>query len=324
MKVVFIGGSPRSGSTLLNQLLGRVPGFLSVGELVWIWKNGYVQNELCGCGARFSECTFWQTVMNEMRYLLTQEQLSQIGMLEKSIMRWRYFPYMMLPIKPRHFRKSFGAYREIISKLYSAIQKVSGKHNIIIVDSSKEPYWGYLLSTIPNIELYIIHLIRDSRAVGYSMQRRKRKPEIYWKEEYMPQTKPFLSSVNWCMYNLGMELLRFLGLSYKLLRYEDLVAHPHTIIRSLLTWLREPLSISNLPDEHNPVFINHTHVIHSISGNPIRFHQGIPEMRLDAEWQERMSNRDKWLVNILTWPFLLYYGYLRVNKWQPLNQKLSK
>ncbi|WP_420910932.1 sulfotransferase [Thermus thermophilus] len=33
VKVVFIGGYGRSGSTLLDRMLGQVEGFVSVGEL---------------------------------------------------------------------------------------------------------------------------------------------------------------------------------------------------------------------------------------------------------------------------------------------------
>ena len=60
--LVYVGGSARSGSTLLESLLARIPGFCSVGELVFIWERGLKRNDRCGCGARFHDCAFWAQV----------------------------------------------------------------------------------------------------------------------------------------------------------------------------------------------------------------------------------------------------------------------
>ena len=61
-QVLYIGGMGRSGSTLLAYLLGQLQGYVVAGELKFIWQNGIRDNELCGCGAPFRECAFWQGV----------------------------------------------------------------------------------------------------------------------------------------------------------------------------------------------------------------------------------------------------------------------
>ena len=38
--VLYIGGWGRSGSTLLAHVLAEVPGFVSVGELRYVWQGG--------------------------------------------------------------------------------------------------------------------------------------------------------------------------------------------------------------------------------------------------------------------------------------------
>jgi len=48
--VLFIGGLGRSGSTLLDRMLGRLDDVWSVGELVHLWERGLSQNNRCGCG----------------------------------------------------------------------------------------------------------------------------------------------------------------------------------------------------------------------------------------------------------------------------------
>ena len=54
--VLYIAGWGRSGSTIMGNILGQLPGFAHVGELSNVWSRGVIEDSLCGCGARFSEC----------------------------------------------------------------------------------------------------------------------------------------------------------------------------------------------------------------------------------------------------------------------------
>ncbi|MBA3432215.1 MAG: hypothetical protein H0U16_12145, partial [Actinobacteria bacterium] len=51
LKVLFIMGWTRSGSTILDNLLGEVEGFFSTGELHYLWRRGLLEGRLCSCGA---------------------------------------------------------------------------------------------------------------------------------------------------------------------------------------------------------------------------------------------------------------------------------
>src|SRR5918995_1530890 len=50
VKVLYVAGLGRSGSTILANTLGQVEGFFSGGELNFIWKHALIENRLCGCG----------------------------------------------------------------------------------------------------------------------------------------------------------------------------------------------------------------------------------------------------------------------------------
>src|SRR5205823_1051409 len=50
-KVLYIAGPGRSGSTVLDQVLGELPGFVSTGELQALWQRGLVERRPCGCSA---------------------------------------------------------------------------------------------------------------------------------------------------------------------------------------------------------------------------------------------------------------------------------
>src|SRR5690348_2086573 len=57
-RILFIGGCGRSGSTLLNRLIGNTPGFTSCGEVGKLWfavDNGFS----CTCGEQVPTCSFW-------------------------------------------------------------------------------------------------------------------------------------------------------------------------------------------------------------------------------------------------------------------------
>src|SRR4051794_38468775 len=60
--IVYIGGTGRSGSTLLARLLSGVPGVVAVGELRYVLDRGMTQDHLCGCGRPFRACPFWHDV----------------------------------------------------------------------------------------------------------------------------------------------------------------------------------------------------------------------------------------------------------------------
>jgi len=61
-RVIYIAGSGRSGSTLVERTLGAIPGWVNIGELIELFRKPSVAAELCGCGQPFSSCVFWYEV----------------------------------------------------------------------------------------------------------------------------------------------------------------------------------------------------------------------------------------------------------------------
>jgi len=306
VKVVFIGGYGRSGSTLLDRMLGQVEGFVSVGELRHIWDRSFGENQLCGCGEPFRECAFWKAVVEEAFGGFEHVNLSEIKVLKHSVDRMRYVPRLMFPwLRSPGYRKAFFEYIEVLSRLYKAIRDVSGSE--FIIDSTKDPSHGFVLSAMPDVELHVVHLVRDSRAVAYSWQRKKRRLEIHWKEEYMPRYSPLKSAWEWGLMNGLVQLLGYtIPERYTLIRYEDVVSQP----RKALSHLLASLGVANpnldfIDDRNIKLGVDHT-----VSGNPIRFQHGVIEVRPDTEWRHKMLTSHRVIVSVLTWPLLLKYGYL--------------
>lgn len=307
-KVVFIAGAMRSGSTLLDMMLSQIDAFCTVGELCYIWERGFTENRLCGCGKPFRECDFWSSVVEHAFGRTSNIGLNEIEQFARSKIRLPGMPKIAFPfLATSEYKSQLLKYRETLSRLYLAIQQASGSR--VIVDSSKHPAHGLVLTQIPNIDVYIIHLVRDSRAVAYSWQRPKRVFDVHWKTTYMPTAHPLRSTVSWCTRNFVTHFLAYFNANYQFIRYEDLVNDPKGSLVGILEKIGEPRPelgfLSN-----SQICLKTTH---GLSGNPIRFHKNAMEIRLDSEWRKKMSIGQKRAVTGLTWPLLLKYGYkLRV------------
>ncbi|HEV3365155.1 MAG TPA: sulfotransferase, partial [Acidimicrobiia bacterium] len=63
---------------------------------------------------------------------------------------------------------------------------------------------------------------------------------------------------------------------------------------------------------------------HTVAGNPMRFHQGRLDLRLDQAWTTKLPERDRKVVTAITWPLQVRYGYSQVRKAHRKAQKDSK
>lgn len=302
IKVIFIGGAGRSGSTLLDRALGQVDGFCSLGEMYHIWQRSILQNQLCGCGTSFRECFFWQAVLQEAFVRGEGEDGNTLLKLQRSVARLRHMPLLLFPsMRSKNFRSDLSKYINILERFYRAIVKISGCN--VLIDSSKLPPHGFILGEIPGIDLYVIHLVRDSRAVAYSWQRKKLRPEIYWKESHMPRMGLLRCTYEWLLCNWLTELLSKRGLHYKIMSYEEFTKSPKKKVDELVEWLGMGAQSNSFINEWTvDLGIDHT-----ISGNPVRFTHGSMEIRSDMAWKVNMPFMKKYVVSRLTFPFLSRY-----------------
>lgn len=300
-KVLFIAGSGRSGSTLLDMLLGQVSGFYSTGELRFIWSRGFGQNQLCGCGKPFRQCEFWTEVVKEAFGGFEDIDYARIEELREPAER-RVSQRLYTNSESNQLAQDL-VYFDACRNLYHAIYKISGCE--FIIDSSKNPAHGFVLANIPQIDLFTVHLIRDSRAVAYSWRREKSRPEIYWEQKSMGQRKLLTSATRWYSLHKLTEKLRQASKQYALLKYENLVTNPKISLFRLFDQLR----IERPPLDFMDGFHANLKTSHTVSGNPVRFTHKEIRIEPDIEWQHAMATRHRWLVTLLTLPLLLKYGY---------------
>jgi len=303
VKVLYVVGLGRSGSTILSNSLGQIPGFFSGGELNFIWRHNVLENRLCGCGKPFRECPVWTRVMDEAFGGMDGVDPREMMRLQNLGTRTRHIPMMLTERGRRSLAERLEKFLIGYERLYRAIETATGSR--VVVDSSKEPAHGFAMGMVPGVDFYVLHLIRDPRAAAYSWLKKKPQPDTDTRE-HMVRFSPTKSSALWDSWNASAEALwRRSPQRYLRIRYEDFVANPRESFEEILTLLGEKNVEPPLVGEREVKL----GVSHTVSGNPNRFETGAVELRPDREWVLNMSPRDRALVTTLTLPLLKHYGY---------------
>lgn len=201
-------------------------------------------------------------------------------------------------------KRPLEAYTRLLGQTYRATAEVTGAR--VIVDSSKRPSDAAALHLVDGISPYIVHLVRDPRAVAYSWRRRKAHLDRAAPEE-MRRHGTAGSTLSWTMWNAAIESVKRSsnGSNAMVLRYEDFVSEPRAAIGRIVQMLGE--SDAKLP------FVDESSVRlsgnHTISGNPSRFSTGPVAVRPDDEWTRDQPLWDRAIATSLALPLLGRYGY---------------
>jgi hypothetical protein len=296
IKVLYIAGWGRSGSTLLDNLLGQVSGFFSTGELRYIWERGVIGEWVCGCGRPVKECEVWSIVLSRLREDPTIPDARTILDWQRKVTRFRHTT-RLLSLESAHVVRNalLASYADVVGKLYSAIVDVTGAR--VVVDSSKRPSDAAVLALVPNLEVFVVHLVRDPRAVAYSWQKRQPGIDRHGVAE---------STASWVAWNAATERLRrTMPDRSTLVRYETFVKSPEATLRRIIELVGED------PGEETPIEGNTFHVTgtHTVSGNPARFRSGSVMVSPDTQWQKNLKPAQRRTATAIALPLLQRYGY---------------
>jgi hypothetical protein len=289
----------------LARMLAQIPGVVSVGELRDVWLRGCVENRLCGCGTLFLECPFWTAVGREAFGGWDRVDTARMMQLRSQFDRPWGIP-LILGGHGTSIYRAVGEYVATLASMYAAIRDVSSAR--IIVESSKIPSYALLLTRIPEADVRIVHMVRDSRGVVFSWRKHVKRPDRPVWTDGMLRYGALSASARYVIYNALTHGLRRVGTPYLLVRYEDLVTQPDRQLRRILRGVDVPVGAGPLPFlEQHAVNLEPTH---TVDGNPMRFAEGRVPLKLDDEWRRGMTRKDRMLVSALTSPLLARYGYL--------------
>lgn len=294
LRVLYIVGPGRSGSTLLERALDQAPHVAGVGELAMIWQHGVLGDRRCSCGTAFHDCTFWAEVEARSPGLFDEHAARAIVQGQVRTTRTARLVRAM-SARGRHALERQLAPDHVArtERLYRAIQQVSGADTI--VDSSKHPFLAWLTGRIEGIDVTYLHLVRDPRATAHSWGRVRLEPGAPGLT--MNRYSVLSASVQWTLWNAAA-LAVTRGQQAALVNYEDFVAEPRRVLDEILADLGhpglDPTIVHDATIELRPG--------HAVSGNPMRFTTGATHIVVDDEWKRHMSRRHRALVGFLTAP----------------------
>ncbi|MCW2797911.1 sulfotransferase [Nocardioides sp.] len=305
VKVLYIVGMGRSGSTLLERMLGAAPGSVNTGELNALFSRVATQDQRCGCGEPFSACPFWTAVGDEA-FGGWSSVTGRISHLQPRVVRQRFVPRMVTGMSGTTYRRELDEYLDVHHRLYRAIAAVSGAD--VVIDASKSTAQLFALRRIDGLDLRVLNLVRDSRGVANSWNKAGiRKPQSL-DGATMGTYTPHRVAVLWAALQLESAILGAATPHAARVRYEDLVARPRPTLEGALR------DVGLAPAAGALAHVGERSVnlepSHGLAGSRTRFTAGRIELQLDDAWRSALPAGARRVVTAVTLPQLLGYGYV--------------
>jgi hypothetical protein len=317
--VIYISSTNRSGSTLLDLLLGGHQEITSLGEVhhlgAYIDKPQYsYYNQSthpkplsCLCGERVLSCKFWAAVEQQLGCKLIDLQLDPYhihqefnktiidGINYKSVRTVtnkinrkiviEYFPHLFLNSTIQKIT-GYSAIAHDYFKLYRAASRVS--ESSYVIDSSKTPYrFQYLYTQNPS-KIKIILLCRDPKSVVASMV--KRGADI------------FKAIDTWNNMAKRIELFASNIPSEKIIRirYEDLCRNTENTLKVICNFLELQFKFPSMsPSTYNK---------HHVGGSPSKFRDD-RIISLDETYNDILTSSSIKIVQEHTKKYRNIWGY---------------
>ncbi len=287
LKILYIAGSGRSGTTIMARLLGEMQGFVNVGEAARYLFDSPMQARgvPCGCGNPVPDCPFWKETVAAI-----PPELAASG---ADLVRMRRFPSMLMRGKDAAVPAKYGPIMAAVGEVYRKVVRDTGCE--IIVDSSKNPANALLVSLVPNVELHVLHVVRNPQNVVSSWTKKK---------GYLATHSPGKVIAWWWSYNILSEALKLRAKTYRRVRYEDFVRDPRALLQQV--------AIDTVGQERPIAFLNGTeatfHLQHVLAGNPDKLDSG--KIKIEGDSKVTPAKSRKLLVDLLTFPLQLRYQYM--------------
>jgi hypothetical protein len=311
VKVLSIVGEGRSGSTVLAAILGEVGGFFDAGELHWVWGRSLEQQRPCGCGRPPAQCPIWSRVVEATFGVPPEDQAAGRGgaataevVADERELLARRNRFRLLRRADRTGRgwPALDRMRAVTESLYANLVDATGAR--VIVDASKRPEDAAVLAGVSSVELYVLHIVRDPRAVVFSWSQLKPSPDG---TTVMQRMRPARIVRDWMESNAGAEMLRrhVPDDRWFFSTYESFATRPKETVGQIIAFMREDGKAPFITEDTVVLGSNHT-----LLGNPDRFRTGAVTIAPDERWRSRMPRRQQLGVLIATWPLMRRYGYL--------------
>lgn len=222
-EMVFVGGLHRSGTTLLQFLVGAHPDYAAVGEVYDLIQSGseslrQAGEVQCSCGVSAERCRFWGPLIPTLQHTAGGSETE----------RYKLFLH--------RFEEFFGS-------------------GIVPVDSSKDLRALQHLAQIRGLQTKVLFSIRDVRAWTVSVRERAGRNRGQ-------NSGPGRVRAFWRWYRGNIRYMEALGntdLRWLLVSYEELVLRPEQSLERIMTFLGDSVRGDMLNFDqagHHAVLVN--------------------------------------------------------------------
>lgn len=215
--ILYIMGTGRSGTTMLEILLSADDEVCGVGELTHIFRDGFEGGKTCACGQAFSQCAFWGRIQQQLSYPF--RQVLQFSDLFNRIDWHKGFLTILFHTLSK---EEIKAYARINNELYTACADVSGSG--VIVDSSKYPARALMLSRQYGSAVKIICLTRSAEGILNAFQ----KTDVE-----QPSKSPLAVLFYYIYVLICCRIVAIVTKNVHFISFEDLSAFPLETIKSI-------------------------------------------------------------------------------------------
>lgn len=277
-KIVYIVGLGHSGSTMLDLTLGQHSKMIGLGEIATVLNLGLesIRERAipCACGSSLDNCSFWSNVA---KALAKDENHS--------------------------FQTQYQA-------VINTAQSIFG-NDCIIVDSSKGLGSLKKIIKMPDMDVKVLHLIRDVRPFTISyldrLQRRKSKVGRHKNSGKFPKSllQQFASYyfLEWYRQNRKIQqYLSSLDVPVFQFGYEELCLYPQKMLDKICNFLSVEVE-ATLLNWDKPQS-------HIIRGNMMRMNAEKWGIHYDNRWFYRKN----WLMPSVFFPHIMKYNNAEVYK----------
>lgn len=286
MKILYIAGAGRSGSTLLDMALGQAPAVCSCGELSnlsTVARDGL----LCSCGAPVRDCPFWSQVL---------ARTGTFDPAEETVLNHSRRISSWLKVLGGSQQKR---YVEWVDSVYQAIGEISGSGTV--VDSSKSPLRLAALLRHSSHDVYVIHLVRDPGKVAASLAKPLKQDVAAGVQTDLGRKQHLRTYAFWTAINFLVHLAASgSGRRYVRVGYEDFTRDPSGQINRILDLAD---CGPGRPLENQPLAGGHL-----MAGNRLRLKKDVV-IREDAS--AAPAEASSALGRFISWPLRGLYGYGR-------------
>ncbi|MGV3510879.1 MAG: sulfotransferase [Novosphingobium sp.] len=285
MRKIYISGSGRSGSTMVERLLHAGGVGCALGEFHCLWRMPR-RDQTCACGNPAADDEFWSAVLQQAS--LAASDLSELERLERTVVRTGYIARHGFDVARLARQSEVRAFLSLQNQLFAAIVQQSGQD--VLIDSSKAGPRAWILACDPDVRF--LHLWRDPADVIASWRSRKFDRGLGTEMQRLSITR---AALDW---------IKVEGLMRRLARQVDVASLSYrAICVDPRNELDRALAAIGLPAiEENRWLASHTMMpvseYHSLNGNPDRFGRDPITVSLrETDWRS-LPRTEAWRIRM--------------------------